>query len=291
MARIEPDSPRIATPSGSWSPSPSPSPPASPKLVDIEHLSHEDRIRLLQQYGPMRPSELGLPTGAAQGKGEKGSKGGKERARDAKGKGKAPMVVLSPEELEKLVAKQQAGASTREMLNGGAGMDSDEDEGDDEDGEEDEEEPALWEDIANAVLWTIPFGFLFCGMDYAVHRQFGEWLSPAQEFVRLLNFLPALLLLNLFLTLSPSRSPFPSPTSPIAQSILSLLSITTGLLTIHTTTSEGYLRVMARAPALGVIWCWTAVRMELGWALLSLVGVGVGLWGTGADVSWLRSLS
>ena len=101
----------------------------------------------------------------------------------------------------------------------------------------------------------------------------------------------ALLLLNLFLTLSPSRSPFPSPSSPPVQSILSLLSVTTGLLTIRTTTEEGYLRVMARAPGLGVIWCWTAVRLDLGWALLSLVGVAVGLWATGADVSWLKAFA
>lgn len=99
----------------------------------------------------------------------------------------------------------------------------------------------------------------------------------------------ALLLLNLFLTLSPSRSPFPSPSSPWVQSILSLLSVVTGLLTIRTTTEEGYLRVMARAPGLGVIWCWTAVRLDLGWALLSLLGVAVGLWVTGADVSWLKA--
>lgn len=101
----------------------------------------------------------------------------------------------------------------------------------------------------------------------------------------------ALLLLNLFLTLSPSRSPFPAPSSPLTQSVLSLLSVTTGVLTIRTTTEEGYLRVMARAPALGVIWCWTAVRLDLAWALLSLAGVAVGLWGTGADLSWLSSLT
>lgn len=32
------------------------------------------------------------------------------------------------------------------------------------DEEEEEEELLLWEEIANAVLWSIPFGFLFSGM-------------------------------------------------------------------------------------------------------------------------------
>ncbi|KAG0664628.1 hypothetical protein C6P46_001224 [Rhodotorula mucilaginosa] len=288
MARTDSESPRLASSSGTWSPSPSPSPPASPKIIDIETLSPEDRIRILEQYAPMRPSELGLPSGTSP---ISGTRPGKDRKRDAKGKGKEPMVVLSPEELEKLVAKQQAGASPKNSLNNATTMDGESEEEDADEAEDDDDEPALWEDVANAVLWTIPFGFLFCGMDYAVHRQFGEWLPPAQEFIRLLNFLPALLLLNLFLTLSPSRSPFPSPSSILMQSILSLLSVTTGLLTIRTTTEEGYLRVMARAPGLGVIWCWTAVRLDLGWALLSLVGVAVGLWATGADVSWLKAFT
>lgn len=74
------------------------------------------------------------------------------------------MVVLSPEELEKLVAKQQAGASPKEMLNSATSMDGESEEEDVDEAEDDDDEPALWEDVANAVLWTIPFGFLFCGM-------------------------------------------------------------------------------------------------------------------------------
>jgi len=30
--------------------------------------------------------------------------------------------------------------------------------------EQEEEELLLWEEVANAVLWSIPFGFLFSGM-------------------------------------------------------------------------------------------------------------------------------
>lgn len=79
------------------------------------------------------------------------------------------MVVLSPDQLATLVKKQQAGGvSTADLLNGDASEDDyGQDEGVDaeqEEDDDDDEEPALWEDIANAVLWTIPFGFLFCGM-------------------------------------------------------------------------------------------------------------------------------
>ncbi|BGP16264.1 hypothetical protein JCM10213_007708 [Rhodosporidiobolus nylandii] len=233
---------RAAPAKGSWtpSPSPSPSPPASPasRPVDLS-ISDAERFELLSSHAPegLRPSDL---------------MGGQN------GKGKAPMVVLSPEELERMVA-QQAG--------GGGGASELEDE------PAEEEKLELWEEIANAVLWSVPFGFLYSGMDYAAHAQFGQRLIVREEFWRVLNMLPALLLLN-FITLSPSRSPLPPAALQFA---LFALSVGTGLALIHTTTTAGYLQVMAKAPALGTLWCWTVVRMDLGWAVGALVGVAVGV--------------
>lgn len=289
----------------SWFPSPSPSPPTSPssRSPDLT-LSHADRLRLLEEHGPMRPSELGLPNG--------------------KDKGMEPMVVFSPEELERLVQQQQlagveGGDAVKEVING---RDSEAEV------EDDIEELMLWEEIVNAVLWTTPFGFLFTGMcvggfrlaqcsdsdvsscrDYAVHAQFGQNLVPREELTRLLNFLPgeslhsprhhlafaltplitptALLLLNFLISRPSSRALLPPV---ILQSALTVLSISTGISTIHTCTSEGYLRVMSRAPALGVVWCWTIVRLELGWSVLALAGVGAGVWVTGGDMQWVKGL-
>lgn len=172
-------------PAASWSPSPSPSPPSSPSARSPDlSLSHADRLKLLEQHGPMRPSDLGLPNG-------------KDREKEA-------MVVFSPEELERLVQQQQLGGSegadaVKEAINGA------------QVGEEldvEAEDLMLWEEIVNAILWTVPFGFLFTGMcvivfagsrtrayiscyrDYAVHAQFGQELVPREELTRLLNFLP-----------------------------------------------------------------------------------------------------
>lgn len=47
---------------------------------------------------------------------------------------------------------------------------------------------------------------------------------------------------------------------------------------------------MSRAPALGVVWCWTIVRLELGWSVLALAGVGLGVWARGGDMKWLKGL-
>lgn len=143
--------------------------------------------------------------------------------------------------------------------------------------------------------------------DYAVHAQFGEALVPRQELSRLANFIPgahalaivsplapltlstvvaALLLLNFLSLRPPSRAPLP-PT--LLQLLLLGLSVASGMGTIHTCTTQGYMRVMARAPSLGVLWCWTVVRLDLGWAVAALAGVGAGMWLTG-EADWVRAL-
>ncbi|GAA6060943.1 hypothetical protein JCM10212_003851 [Sporobolomyces blumeae] len=253
---------------GSWSPSPSPSPsprasptPPSP-VVDLS-ISDADRFHLLETHGPLKPSELG-------GKMEN--------------KGKGPLVVVSPEELEKMVDQQNDAARSGR---GGARQDLDDADDDDNDDEADVEELRLWEEVANAVLWSIPFGFLFSGMDYAVHAQFGQDLVAREEIKRVLNILPALLLLNFFL----SRPRSKALVGPQAlQALLCGLSVATGVTLVGVTTTEGYLDVMRQAPALGVLWCWSVVRMDLAWAVAALTAVGVGVWARGqADsVMWWK---
>ncbi|GAA5985081.1 hypothetical protein JCM11641_006351 [Rhodosporidiobolus odoratus] len=228
---------------GSWIPSPSSSPPSSPSPPIDLSISDAERFKLLEDFGPqgVRPSELGLTNGLRQRSGAKG---------------KGPMVLVSPEELEKMVEAQQRGAAPAQQ----------------EEVQEEEEPIELWEEIANALLWTVPFLFLFSGMDYAVYAQFGQRLVPREEITRVLNMAPAILLLN-FLTLTRRLSIPPL----LLQAALFILSVYSGLALIHTTTTAGYLQVMAQAPSLGTLWCWSVVRMDLVWAVLGLVGVAVGV--------------
>ncbi|GAA5989109.1 hypothetical protein JCM5350_003600 [Sporobolomyces pararoseus] len=236
---------------GTWEPSPSPSPPSSPsKPVDLS-ISESERFQLLESHSALKPSDLASVTG----------------------KGKSPLVVVSPEELEKMVEKQKLGEV--------------EVEGEGEDDQE--EELLLWEEIANAVLWSIPFGFLFSGMDYAVHAQFGQDLVFKEELGRIFNILPALFLLNFSLSRPPSKALLrPS----FLQFFLFVLCIATGVTLVQVTTNEGYLNVMRQAPSLGVLWCWSVVRMDLGWAVAALTGVGIGVWarGQGDSLMWWRNL-
>ncbi|GAA6008261.1 hypothetical protein JCM11491_001947 [Sporobolomyces phaffii] len=245
-------SPKVKPLQGTWEPSPSPSPPPSPSQpVDLS-ISDADRFQLLESHASLKPSDFDGVAG--------------------KGKGKSPLVVVSPEELERMVEKQQNGVEVER------------DGGDDSD---EEDELQLWEEIANAVLWSIPFGFLFSGMDYAVHAQFGQDLVLKEELGRVVNMLPALLLLNFTLSRPPTKALL---RASLLQFFLFVLCIATGVTLVQVTTNEGYLNVMRQAPSLGVLWCWSVVRMDLGWAVAALAGVGVGVWARGqaASVAWWR---
>lgn len=45
---------------------------------------------------------------------------------------------------------------------------------------------------------------------------------------------------------------------------------------------------MRQAPGIGTLWVWSVVRLDLGWAVLGLLGVGVGVWWRGEleSVKW-----
>ncbi|GAA5854448.1 hypothetical protein JCM5353_008084, partial [Sporobolomyces roseus] len=124
--------------------------------------------------------------------------------------------------------------------------------------------------------------------DYAVHAQFGQDLVFKEELGRIFNILPALFLLNFSLSRPRSKALLrPS----LLQFLLFILCIATGVSLVHVTTNEGYLNVMKQAPSLGVLWCWSVVRMDLGWATAALVGVGIGVWtrGQAGAVMWWRN--
>lgn len=90
-----------------------------------------------------------------------------------------------------------------------------------------------------------------------------------------------------FLSFIVSR-PKPVIPEPLLQGILVLTSTLSGLQLIKVTTQAPYLKVMRQAPALGVIWIWTVVKMDLAVALLGLGGVAVSVWWIGLwdQVKW-----
>ncbi|KAK4702292.1 hypothetical protein P7C70_g3930, partial [Phenoliferia sp. Uapishka_3] len=174
------------------------------------------------------------------------------------GDGKSPLLFLSPEEVKKMAEREVAEA-------------------------DEEDELPLWEELANAVLWTVPFGFLFAGMDYAVHAQFHQELATKTEVYRLLNVLPTIYLITFLASRPPSRALLP----PLAlQLLLCSICLGTGVGLIHITTTETYLKVMRQAPGLGVLWVWSVVKMDLAWAVAGLLGVAVGTKVLEGKIEW-----
>lgn len=90
-----------------------------------------------------------------------------------------------------------------------------------------------------------------------------------------------LLLLNFFAARPQSKTFLP----PIAiQALFAALCVGTGASLIHATTVESYRGIIQQAPPLGVLWVWSVVRMDLSWALGSLVAVGAIVWARGDKV-------
>lgn len=88
----------------------------------------------------------------------------------------------------------------------------------------------------------------------------------------------ALLLLNFFSSRPPTKSLLP----PIAiQALFAGLCVATGSSLIHATSAESYRGIIQQAPPLGVLWVWSVVRMDLAWALPSLLAVGGIVWARG----------
>jgi hypothetical protein len=99
--------------------------PSPPSSPDVLELTEAERFELLTNHHP----KLMRPS----------SLGGPGAT------GKTPLVVLSPEELQERVEKDRVEWEAEESS------------------ERDYDMP-LWEELANAVLWTIPFGFLYAGL-------------------------------------------------------------------------------------------------------------------------------
>jgi hypothetical protein len=63
-------------------------------------------------------------------------------------------------------------------------------------------------------------------------------------------------------------------------------SLIGGSFMIHTVNNEGYLVVISRSPALGTLWVWSIVQLDLLPAVISLVGVAAYVRWKGLNIIW-----
>lgn len=70
---------------------------------------------------------------------------------------------------------------------------------------------------------------------------------------------------------------------PLRQGVFFAMSVFSGCYLIHISNTYGYLAVMKQAPALGCLWLWAVVELDLLLATGSLLVAGVFVWQGGYD--------
>lgn len=72
----------------------------------------------------------------------------------------------------------------------------------------------------------------------------------------------------------------PRRKNPLVQAALLMLSVACGCYVVHSVNETGYFAIMKRTPALGTLWVWSVLEMELWLDLLSCALVcGFTWWG------------
>ncbi len=187
-----------------------------------------------------------------------------------------------------------------------------------EDGEDDDEVglPPGAERVLETSLWSVSLSMLHLTLDVLVHQQYSVdsivWPNVlarlGQALLRKLVFpwngrsLPCRRIANLDASVLPVFSLLiyvlhPHATSPrlipglplqyqsfLRQAIFFTTSVYAGCYLIHITNTAGYMAVMKQAPALGCLWVWSVIELELPWAVLSLTGAGTFLWQKGYSI-------
>ncbi|MCJ1366708.1 hypothetical protein MMC16_005838 [Acarospora aff. strigata] len=137
--------------------------------------------------------------------------------------------------------------------------------------------------VGNAIFLAMTLSMLHFTLDVLVHHQYRQEIAWAEIGWRTAGAFPLLTLLSLLPHHLPFRSSSPSHPKPhpsrLHNPIFLLLSLLSGTYLLHIANVSTYYAVMKRAPAIGTLWVWSVVEMELKWAVAGVVGV-LG-WGVG----------
>ncbi len=193
--------------------------------------------------------------------------------------------------------------------------DNEDDDDDDEDAEDDDGELSPAADrVLDTLLWSVSLAMLHFTLDVLVHhqysvdrivwptvwRRFGQALLgephvfpmylPRRHHLDLTRILSAVFGLLVYFLHPHAANPGLVPGLPpryqaaLRQLIFFTTSSYAGCYLIHITNTSGYMAVMKQAPPLGCLWIWSAIELELPWAVLSLTGAVAFLWQRGYSI-------
>jgi len=131
--------------------------------------------------------------------------------------------------------------------------------------EEEAEISEYGEEVFRLILNMIVFGTLWLCLDIMIHAQYGQEATIKGELGRAVNVLPGLAFV-VYLTSHYS-------THLLTKLVLFAFSAVGGSHMIYCVNTQSYLAVMKRCPALGTLWIWSIVQLDLTFAVASLAAV------------------
>ncbi|KAK7717702.1 hypothetical protein SLS64_003197 [Diaporthe eres] len=187
---------------------------------------------------------------------------------------------------ERNLFKQAAAKERKNKRQHGEGAEED-------DGEEEEEEeegiPPGAERILETLLYTVSLTMLHLTLDVLVQQQYAieiEWFKIIQRDLQALMVFTALVY---------ALHPHAAATTVVPglpqrfqnharQAIFLAMGTAAGCYLIHITNKYSYIAVLKQAPALGCLWVWSIIELNLGLAVASLAASGFFFWQGGYTI-------
>ncbi|KAI7788112.1 hypothetical protein LA080_013419 [Diaporthe eres] len=184
---------------------------------------------------------------------------------------------------ERNLFKQAAAKERKNKRQNGEGVE------DDEDDDEEEGIPPGAERILETLLYTVSLTMLHLTLDVLVQQQYAieiEWFKIIQRDLQALMVFTALVY---------ALHPHAAATTVVPglpqrfqnharQAIFLAMGTVAGCYLIHITNKYSYIAVLKQAPALGCLWVWSIIELNLGLAVASLAASGFFFWQGGYTI-------
>lgn len=122
-------------------------------------------------------------------------------------------------------------------------------------------------EVFAAILYIIPFSFLYLLMDLLVSAQYNQWPSFKEEAIQMAKAIPLISLIIFYSNRYASKT--------WMQIIYFLSSIALGISLIKLINDAPSYQIIKRAPSIGMLWVYTVVQAKLSYAVISCISIAV----------------
>ncbi|KAK7733062.1 hypothetical protein SLS53_008391 [Cytospora paraplurivora] len=196
--------------------------------------------------------------------------------------GKTLLQLAEERELFKL-------ADAKQRNNRRQGQSQGIDEGDPNDEQHDDALSLTAERVMETLLYSVTLTILHFTLDVLVQQQYAEdidWYNIAERTIQALMVFAALVYALHPHAAAGNVIPGLPPNYQLAarQTIFLAMSLVAGCYLIYISNEYSYMAVLKQAPPVGALWVWSVIELNLGLAVLSLVGSGLFFWRGGYSI-------